>query len=1255
MPIEITPDHIDLIGTGARLLRFLDDNRTLQQQIYLKADGTLNIGGETSQAGGGSSVLQSHALSSGAHTGSLNSAQAPQFLLLSGSRQMQGDLDLGGYNLVDVALVDGVDVSGHSARHESGGADAVGHDNLTGFVADEHVAHSGVTITPGTGLTGGGTIAASRTLSHDAGAFGDLHTNYAELAENETVTGSWTFDDAIVLNDQIDSNVTITGDLTVLGTNFIANVETVEIEDNLAIVNSGETGVGITAGFAGWEADRGTLANYRWGFDETRDLWVIGEVGDTLQAVATREDSPTDEAIPFWNDAESRLDTSAELTWDGDLNVDANVKVTPEHDHRQNGYDADAPTSDAVATVSAGRCALLWGSAAEQLAEREDYTLEDVRGLAERALSRTDAHLANGELDVWRWSHSGGMTLSSWSPTGDSTITIENPADGYNANLAIDGTLDGVSLAEFNAMQFLVLEASGYTPNERVLSVQTDEGLALVDNGAGGTYELRTNVNAGLTFGDGGGIELDWSGTPVTITPGATASAGSSDYAAHTDHRHAIAAGTPGSIEPDDDADPGEATSFSRSDHTHGILTAAPAANSVSLAASGVGDAPTFARSDHTHSLSQAISPTWTGTHTWSGNTPIQLRDSALKVYSSTDGQLDIDADTELELTAPTIQLIASSRVLVSGALDVDGNLEFQGAQSITTTADGLTLSPASNLTLSPTDDVLTDSTIAADNWASQTTGWGVTYAGAADFRSIYADELHVQAFIADIYQALVGGIIVTKSRARLSRDFTIPADTATGTLYLEDLEGWEDTQAFAASDIVRLRFVDTSGGGLVVTDVWGVVSSYTNLSGGEQSWTFTTSDDGGVSGSTIYAGSIALDYGQSGTGSQGVWEATVLDSAGAPYSQVATWDTNPWTPGNWTARVRLGNLDGLSGVGLEYGLFAGDGITDSDSYMLITDAQASLHNLPLEIHDGTNTVFKVDPDTPSLALGASIPTAFGAGDGVWMGLDSGAYKWRVGDADGERAQWDGSAYRIYSNSNTYLTTNGALIDLYSGGVLRASYGTDMKLYDATVQRVHLDNTGSGWFIAADKFSWNTDGDVTLVGTVTIAAGSTGISNLSDAGALATADSYGDISGTPTALSDINPTEGAKLTGIESGATVGATWGTNLSSVPTRFSDTPSAAGLYLSATHMGYYDGAAWKTYMDNAANFYLGGSGGVFQFDASTSDLLLGDEDAAHMEWDESAATLSLKVGSVTHIEASASGVNIGNAGRPAYERTY
>ncbi len=47
-----------------------------------------------------------------------------------------------------------------------------GHDTFTDFVSDEHVAHGGVSIVAGDGLTGGGTIASSRTLTVVSGNAG---------------------------------------------------------------------------------------------------------------------------------------------------------------------------------------------------------------------------------------------------------------------------------------------------------------------------------------------------------------------------------------------------------------------------------------------------------------------------------------------------------------------------------------------------------------------------------------------------------------------------------------------------------------------------------------------------------------------------------------------------------------------------------------------------------------------------------------------------------------------------------------------------------------------------------------------------------------------------------------------------------------------------------------------------------------------------------------------------------------------------
>jgi hypothetical protein len=308
----------------------------------------------------------------------------------------------------------------------------------------------------------------------------------------------------------------------------------------------------------------------------------------------------------------------------------------------------------------------------------------------------------------------------------------------------------------------------------------------------------------------------------------------------------------------------------------------------------------------------------------------------------------------------------------------------------------------------------------------------------------------------------MAGALIITQSRAKVSRDFTIPDTGNTATLYVEDLEGtspFAGTQVFNSGDYVLLRVMNhgTGGEGLVVTNVYGTVSSYTDLAEGEQSWTFTTTTTGYSSSDVIYAGSIVLDYGQTGASSRGVWSATVLDDAGSPYSQVQTWDTiTNGEPDNFTTHVRTGNLDGLSGVALEYGLYAGSGLTDTDQYALITDAQAELHNIDLELYDGANIVYKVDHSVPSYALGSSIPTAFDSGVGVWAGNDSGTYKWRVGDPSGRRAQWTSTDFEIYDD-------DGIVFQVDSDGAWLSNLALSSTLQD------QLFNTNSGLLLLNDN------------------------------------------------------------------------------------------------------------------------------------------------------------------------------------------
>lgn len=98
------------------------------------------------------------------------------------------------------------------------------HDDLSGFVANEHVDHTSVSISSGNGLTGGGTIASTRTLAVGAGTgitvnSSDVALKNAGSLSNNTIP-KWTTSSGQFANSLITDNgstVTIGGDLSIGG------------------------------------------------------------------------------------------------------------------------------------------------------------------------------------------------------------------------------------------------------------------------------------------------------------------------------------------------------------------------------------------------------------------------------------------------------------------------------------------------------------------------------------------------------------------------------------------------------------------------------------------------------------------------------------------------------------------------------------------------------------------------------------------------------------------------------------------------------------------------------------------------------------------------------------------------------------------------------------------------------------------------------------------------------------------------------
>ena len=111
----------------------------------------------------------------------------------------------------------GIAISSGSISTQDG---AIVHDNLSGFVANEHIDHSGVTITAGAGMTGGGTIAATRTLNVIAGTGITVNANDVQTNDGEIVHDNLS---GFVANEHIDhSGVTLTAGNGLTGGGTIA-------------------------------------------------------------------------------------------------------------------------------------------------------------------------------------------------------------------------------------------------------------------------------------------------------------------------------------------------------------------------------------------------------------------------------------------------------------------------------------------------------------------------------------------------------------------------------------------------------------------------------------------------------------------------------------------------------------------------------------------------------------------------------------------------------------------------------------------------------------------------------------------------------------------------------------------------------------------------------------------------------------------------------------------------------------------------
>ncbi len=246
----------------------------------------------------------------------------------------QGRLTAASSNAVNILASQVSDFTSNARAAISVSGD-LAYNSSTGVISFTNDAGDIESVTAGTGLSGGGssgavtidlantavtagnygsansiasftvdaqgrlTAASNTTISINASQISDLSSNAvtslagtANEVEVSASAGSITI--GLPSNVTIGQDLTVTGNLTVQGNTTTLNTETLTVEDNIIVLNSGVTASPSTN--AGIQVERGTSTNVEIRWNETSDKWEFTndgtnytELGDTTTAILKSE------------------------------------------------------------------------------------------------------------------------------------------------------------------------------------------------------------------------------------------------------------------------------------------------------------------------------------------------------------------------------------------------------------------------------------------------------------------------------------------------------------------------------------------------------------------------------------------------------------------------------------------------------------------------------------------------------------------------------------------------------------------------------------------------------------------------------------------------------------------------------------------------------------------------------------------------------------------------------------------------------
>jgi len=298
-------------------------------------------------------------------------------------------------------------------------------------------------------------------------------------------------------------------------------------------------------------------------------------------------------------------------------------------------------------------------------------------------------------------------------------------------------------------------------------------------------------------------------------------------------------------------------------------------------------------------------------------------------------------------------------------------------------------------------------------------------------FLALHAAELWVETLVAANTLATIGGRILVGPTAKLTEDIG-----ASETLI------FLDSSSFSAGDIllmesdgkVEFMFIQENSGGGYYT----VIRDYDGT--GANIW---------------FAGDAVFNMGQAGDGFIDIYSVRgIKENSDYGPTIVGNVRNSSDTHNDWTEAWAIGNLNGLYGYSSDvYG--AAFGKYSVSDYITID----SLYGIR----------FQDDADVTRGHLQSGI--------------------WTLGYIYSEHVNITPTSVQIKDNSDVYaeLALGTLTLGVVSSGEYITIDGTNgYRAYGGGTQRVQISNDGSGWLAGSDKLAWDTSGNISMTGNITL-------------------------------------------------------------------------------------------------------------------------------------------------------------------------